>query len=293
MKNIVITVLGLSMLVGCHNYKKDAKQLKISSDSLIIESAYKDSSIIDFLNDFNEIQANLDSIKKFEKLVTVESNRGIELSSTQKKKILDDIALLNELLQKNKELTATLQKKLNQANFKAGKLEAMISEFKLMVGNLEKQVHEKDVEILNLNEKVSKLNVDISSLNQKIGELAIESQRKSETIESQTSLLNKAFFAFGSVKELKDNGVIKKSGGLLGIGRTPALMKDFNRDYFTEIDIRKFKFLPLLVKKAKIVSVHPASSYHITGEKKADTLFIDDRAEFWKTSKYLIIITDQ
>ena len=111
MKNIVIAVLSLSMLVGCHNYKKDAQQLKISGDSLRNEVAFKDSSIIEFLNDFNEIQANLDSIKKFEKLVMVESNRGSELNSNQKKKILEDISLLNELLQKNKDLTAKLQKR--------------------------------------------------------------------------------------------------------------------------------------------------------------------------------------
>lgn len=292
MKNIIITVLALSMLVGCHNYKKDAQQLKISGDSLKIEAAFKDSSIIEFLNDFNEIQANLDSIKKFEKLVTIESNLGSELNSKQKKKILEDISLLNELLQKNKVLTVALQKKLNNANFKAGKLDAMVSEFKLMVSNLEMQVQEKDVEIMSLNDKVSKLNVDISSLNQKIGEIETESLQKSETIKSQTAQLNKAFFAFGSIKEFKEKGVIEKSGGLLGIGRTPALKKDFNRDYFTEIDIREFDILPLMVKKAKVVSVHPASSYHISGEKRADTLFIDDQVEFWKASKYLVIITD-
>ena len=280
------------MLVGCHNYKKDAQQLKISGDSLKIEAAFKDSSIIEFLNDFNEIQANLDSIKKFEKLVTIESNLGSELNSKQKKKILEDISLLNELLQKNKVLTVALQKKLNNANFKAGKLDAMVSEFKLMVSNLEMQVQEKDVEIMSLNDKVSKLNVDISSLNQKIGEIETESLQKSETIKSQTAQLNKAFFAFGSIKEFKEKGVIEKSGGLLGIGRTPALKKDFNRDYFTEIDIREFDILPLMVKKAKVVSVHPASSYHISGEKRADTLFIDDQVEFWKASKYLVIITD-
>ncbi len=77
---------------------------------------------------------------------------------------------------------------------------------------------------------------------------------------------------------------------MLGIGKTPLIKKDFNRSYFTEIDIRNLDYIPLMVKKAKLVSVHPADSYHISGAKGADTLFIEDSAEFWKASKYLVII---
>ena len=93
----------------------------------------------------------------------------------------------------------------------------MVSEFKLMVSNLENQLQEKDVEIMNLNIKVRKLNVDISSLNKKIGEIEDENLQKSETIESQITQLNKAFFACGSTKEFLDKGVVEKSGGVLGI----------------------------------------------------------------------------
>ena len=168
----------------------------------------------------------------------------------------------------------------------------MVSEFKLMVSNLENQLQEKDVEIMNLNIKVRKLNVDIGSLNKKIGEIENENLQKSETIESQITQLNKAFFAYGSTKEFLDKGVVEKSGGVLGIGRTLTLKKEINRDYFTEIDIREFDILPLMVKKAKVVSVHPANSFNISGDKRADTLFINNQTEFWKASKYLVIITD-
>jgi hypothetical protein len=292
MKKLILPVFVMFLLVGCHNYKNDTIRLQAVKDSITNEAIVKDSSILEFLNDFNEIQANLDSIKIQEKLVTVQTDRGRELNVNQKKQILEDITLLNQLIQKNKGLIASLQNKLNNANFKIGKLEAMISEFELMVSNLEKQVQEKDAEIMKLNESVKKLNVNIGALNQQIEKMASESRQKSETIASQTSQLNKAFFAYGTTKELKDNGVIEKTGGVLGLGRTPTVRKDFNRDYFKEIDIRDFYSLPLMVKRAKVVSVHPVGSYHITGQKTSDTLFVDDKAEFWKVSKYLVIITD-
>jgi hypothetical protein len=292
MKKLFVLVLGIVALSACHNYKKDAQQLAITRDSLQQETAFRDASIAGFLNDFSEIQANLDSIKKIEKLVTVQSSTGRELNSSQKQMILEDINLLNDLLQRNKQLTASLQKKLKDANFKIGDLEETINGLELLVKNMEAQANEQDIQIAELTEDVKKLNIDISQLNQKIKVVETESQQKTQTIETQTVALNKAYYAFGTVKELKDNGIIEKSGGVIGMGKTPVILKNFNRDYFTEIDIRNFDYLRLMAKKVKVISVHPADSYHITGKKSADTLFIDNSAEFWKASKYLVVIVD-
>jgi len=292
MKKLLVLLLGVVVFSACHNYKKDAERLMFVRDSLHQETAFRDSSIVGFLNDFSEIQANLDSIKKIEKLVTVQSSIGRELNSSQKQMILEDIALLNDLMKRNKELTASLQKKLKDANFKIGNLEGTMKELQLMVDNLEAQALEKDGEIIMLKEDVRKLNVDISSLNEKIMVVETASQQKTQTIESQTIAMNKAYYAFGTTKELKDNGIIEKSGGVIGMGKTPVMKKDFNRDYFTEIDIRNFDYLRLMAKKAKLITVHPADSYHFTGKKLSDTLFIDNTAEFWKVSKYLVVLTD-
>ena len=292
MKKLVILVLTVVLFGSCHNYKKDAERLVFVKDSLQQEAAFRDSAIVGFLNDFSEIQANLDSIKKIEKLVTVQSASGRELNANQKKLILEDIALLNDLLKRNKELTASLQKKLKDSNLKVGNLEKTMKEMQVMVDKLEAQTQEKDTEIIVLKEDVRKLNVDISSLNEKIAAVETESQQKTQTIDTQTTALNKAYYAFGTVKELSENGILEKSGGVLGMGRTPVVKKDFNRDYFTEIDIRSFDYLRLMAKKAKLISVHPEGSYHFTGKKLADTLFVDNSSEFWKASKYLIVLTD-
>jgi len=292
MKKLFVLVLAIVALSACHNYKKDAQQLTISRDSLQQETALRDASIAGFLNDFSEIQANLDSIKKIEKLVTVQSNSNRELNATQKQRILEDINLLNDLLQRNKQLTASLQKKLKDANFKIGDLEETINGLELLVKNMEAQANEQDIQIAELTQDVKKLNVDISQLNQKIKVVETESQQKTQTIETQTVALNKAYYAFGTMKELKENGIIEKSGGVIGMGKTPVIKKDFNRDYFTEIDIRNFEHLRLMAKKAKLITVHPEGSYHFTGKKLSDTLFIDNSSEFWKASKYLVVLTD-
>ena len=292
MKKLVVLILGIVVLSACHNYKKDAQNLMMVKDSLEQVTAFRDSSIASFLNDFSEIQANLDSIKQIEKIVSVKSSSNRELNATQKQLIIEDIATLHQLLQKNKQLTASLQKKLKNANFKITDLEQTISGLELLVKNMEAQANEQDIVIADLTSEVKKLNVDITQLNQRIQVAEMENQQKSQTIETQTVALNKAYYAFGTLKELKDNDIVEKSGGVIGIGKTPVMKKDFNKDYFTEIDIRNFNYLRLMAKKAKIITVHPEGSFHFTGKKMADTLFIDNSSEFWKASKYLVILTD-
>lgn len=291
MKRNFVLCMAIVFLASCHNYKRDAAQLTVLRDSLQNESNFKDASIVEFLNDFNEIQESLDSIKKLENLVTAKSAQGGEMNQKQKDLILEDIALLNELIKKNKEQVSSLQSRLNSANSKIGNLDAMVAELERMVSNLEKQTQDKDAEIYALSQQVQNLNTNISSLNQRITEVESDNRTKTETIQSQTVQLNKAYYVFGTNKELKDNGVIGKTGGLLGIGRTALVKEDFNREYFAEIDIRDINFIPLMVKRAEIISVHPTGSFHVSGNKTADTLYIDNKDEFWKASKYLVVLT--
>lgn len=291
MKWFIVFCMALFIFSSCNNYKKEAQQLQIQRDSIATEAAIKDSSIVEYLNDFNEILATLDSIKTVEKMVTVKSARGKEMNYRQKQIILEDIALLNQLVQQNKEQIINLQKKLNRANYSIGNLNSTIEELELMVSNLEKQVDDKDVEIIALAKEVAKLTKNITVLNEKITVIETESAAKTSTINKQTLELNQAFYAYGSLKELREGSVVERSGGLAGIGRSTTMKEDFNREYFTEVDIRKFDFIPLNVKKAEVVSVHTAGSFHISGDKTADTLFIDNKAEFWKASKFLVIVT--
>ncbi len=292
MKKWFVLLIAVALFFGCKHRQQQIDRLSVVRDSLSQVAYEKDSAIMEFLTGFNEIQANLDSIKQVEKLVTVSTSQHGELKSSQKQQILEDIALLNQLLQKNKEMTANLQKKLNGANAKIGQLQGMVAEFEKMVANLNSQIESKDAEIAQLTQDIQRLNIDVSQLTSQVQQITQENQEKAQTIENQTIALNMAYYAVGTVKELRDNNVLEKEGGLLGIGKSLKMKKDFNRDYFTTVDIRNFEMLPLNVKKAKVVSVHPAGSYHISGEKSADTLFIDNSQEFWKVSKYLLIALD-
>lgn len=68
------------------------------------------------------------------------------------------------------------------------------------------------------------------------------------------------------------------------------MTEDFNKDYFTEIDIRTTKTIELYSKSAKILTSHPDGSYTLEKNSKGEyVLSITNAKYFWSLSKYLVI----
>lgn len=285
----LLFVLSVMVLVSCGQHKKEIARMQAKQDSIAQIAVQKDNSILEFISEMNEIQANLDSIKTIQKIVSVEKASGAEMKTAAKQRIKEDIAQINDLLQKNEALVKSLTGKYRASTTKIKELEKMID-------NLTKQVGDKDAEIASLKQELEGLHVNVTNLNQQIETITAQSeqaiQEKNQAIEEQTNAMNTAYYAFGTKKELTEKNVIEKEGGVLGIGKTITLKKDFNRDYFQKIDIREFKQLTLNAKKAKVITNHPADSYHLTGEKTVEALVIDKPVEFWKASKYLVIVIE-
>ena len=69
------------------------------------------------------------------------------------------------------------------------------------------------------------------------------------------------------------------------------LQSNFNKSYFTKIDIRVDKEIKLYSKSAKLLTTHPAGSYTLTQDaNKQYVLQITNPEIFWSTSKYLVIL---
>ena len=68
---------------------------------------------------------------------------------------------------------------------------------------------------------------------------------------------------------------------------------DFNKNYFTQVDISTTNTIVLAAKKAKLITTHPSASYKIEGaDGKAEKLTILNAEDFWSTSKYLVIVVE-
>jgi len=292
MKKFIHTSLKISLMLlvvvyfsSCQKYKREIESLNSSKDSIQQVVVGKDQQILEYVGSLNDIQNNLDSIKRVQKILTVNLNSG-EVSQTDKEQIINDIALLNNMINENKKTIESLQHKLKKSNLRNTELEQMIKNYMV-------QIEEKDAEIVALNSQLEKMKFDISELNSKVSALADESQKKSETIKQQKDEMNVAYYCFGSKDELIKNNVIEKAGGFVGLGKTYKLKSDFNKKYFNKVDVREFSQVLLAVKKAELITTHPDGTFHFTGnDKSVENLVIDQQNEFWSASKYLVILVD-
>lgn len=71
------------------------------------------------------------------------------------------------------------------------------------------------------------------------------------------------------------------------------MVPDFNKEAFTKIDYTATNTITLDTKNVKLVSTHPSGTYKIDRQNdKVKGIQITDPENFWKASKYLVVITD-
>ena len=278
MKKLILIVLLVPILFGCDNKKKEYESLSARYDSLLIIGFTKDTALIGYMESFNAIQANLDSIMIAEMIISQSTSMEGEVQPDVKEKINRDINMIMDRIQQNKSTIAALRAKMKSSNNRVTVLDEMIE-------RMTRQMEQKDLEIADLGERLERLNIQISVL-------TLEGEAKAQAISEQTETLNTAYYVIGTKKELRDQNIITVEGGFAGIGRNKKIKDDFNSEYFTRIDITQFHSIPILRKKADIITSHPSKSYKIYGEKSVDSLVITNAKDFWSASKYLVILID-
>lgn len=279
MKKILFIAFCLVAIVACKNEKATSPEPRImQNDSLqkIIEQ--RDQEINDMMGILNDVEEGFRAINKAEDRVTIAKDGEGENKQAQ---IRENIQFIQQRMEQNRELIAKLQQQMRESSFKS-------SELKRTVDNLIKQMQEKDNQLKQLRAEleakdihIAELDQTIEDLNTNVSDLKSESEQKSQTIDSQDKQLNTAWFAFGTKKELKAQNILVKGKVLQG---------NFNKSYFTKIDIRVEKEIKLYSKSAKILTMHPSSSYTLTTDAKDQyVLRITNPQLFWSTSKYLVI----
>ena len=248
------------------------------NDSLEQILSQKDSEINDMMGLMNEVQEGFRQINEAENRVTIAKDGE---GADKKQMLRDNVKFIAATMQKNRELIAKLRQQLSTSSLKGTQLKATID-------NLVKQLDEKDQQLQQLRADldakdihIGELDETISNLNTNVNHLTTESKQKTETINAQDKQLNTAWYVFGTKSELKEQRIISDGKVLQG---------NFNKNYFTKIDIRVDKVIKLYSKSAKLLTLHPASSYTLARDaNKQFVLTITNPEIFWSTSKYLVI----
>ena len=279
-KLFLVACVAAFCLTGCNNGKNDsAAQNTAQADSLNGIIAQKDSEINDLLGTLNEIEEGFQQISEAEHRVSLaKDGEGVN----KKQKLKEDIQFIADRMKQNRELIAKLQKQLANGTLKGAQLQKTIE-------GLQKQLEEKDAQLQTLREELDKKDIHIAALdetvnnlNTKTNRLTAESNQKTETINAQDKQIHTAWYVFGTKKELKEQSIIQDGKVMTG---------NFNKNYFTKVDIRNLSEIKLYSKSAKLLTIHPSSSYSLVRDaNKQYTLYITNSQLFWSTSKYLVVL---
>jgi DNA repair exonuclease SbcCD ATPase subunit len=289
---LLIAITGFIIILN-----KDAKisELYVEKNNLssIIET--RDSVINELDGTISEIEENITFIKNKRGQLELEQQEG---SPDQKKRIIEDIALMNTMLEESEKKIDELNKKLASSNVelssfrnRIAKLTNDLKEQNEVVVQLQRELEQKDFLLAEMDTKVNEMTQEILVIYDSINVMNDSIVEKTEKLQQMDEELHKAYWTFGTFKELKENGVVTREGGILGIlGKTKALNKNLNESYFTELDIRSTQTIPLYAKKVEVISEHSDSSYHFVYQDDLIAyLEIEDPNEFWKLTKYAVI----
>jgi len=290
MKNVFYSVLfvlvaglqscntGEPITDAVNDNSEELAKLKSEKRALEDQLAEKDSVLNESIMLFNEIEDNLAMINLKEDEIRFKS-KDVELAEDGKQWILQEIQNINYLREANQKKVGQLNTQLKDSNNK-------ITELEKMINNLMTKIGDQDVEI-------DMLRAELEDLDREYVELLEAYEEQSSMAFEMLQEMNRVFYAYGTSDELEAAGVIVKEGGFIGIGKKPTLKGDFNDEYFTELDLTKAKSIDIDGgKKIKFITDHPSSSYNVVTTGTMHTIKITDAKNFWKVSKYLVVIVD-
>jgi chromosome segregation ATPase len=279
MKKLFIFAMCAMTLASCNEAAKKAEnQARAERDSLNQVIAQKDDEINDMMTTLIDIEEGFREITEAQSRVTLAKNGE---GTNTKQRITENFQFIQSMMQQNKDLIAKLQQQVRESSIKSDKL-------KKIVASLTETMEKKDQQIVEMKEQLELKNIHIGELKYALNSmredaraLQDENDAQSKTINAQDKQLNTAWYACGTEKELKGQQILVKGKVLQG---------NFNKDYFTKIDIRVDNTIKLYSKSAKLLTTHPSSSYTLQPDaNKQLTLRITDPQAFWSTSKYLVV----
>ncbi len=292
---LIILIAGFIILL---NKDSQISELNLETQNLDSVIQKRDSVINDLDGAINEIEQNITFIKGKREQLEFEYR---ESGKNKKEQIIEDIALMNTMLEESEKKMEELTKKLeasaieiNSFRNRVAKLSDELQQQTKVVSVLKQDLEKKNTLLADMNEKLNQLENVVVVQTDSIVALTDSVGRTSEMIRQMDQKLNKAYWVQGTFKELKENDVLSREGGFLGIGKNKTLKRNFNEDYFTELDIRETEIIPLNVKKAEVISKHANNSYRfVYQDDLISYLKIENPDEFWRLTKYAVIEVKQ
>ena len=283
MKKLAVLIVCAAVMASCDSFSGGSKdQLKAENDSLLMELTQRNAELDEMMGTFNDISEGFRQINAAESRVDLQRGAVAEGSLNAKQQIASDIEFIRKQMEENKQQIAKLQSMLKSSKTNSSQLKKAVESLTQELNAKTQRIEELQAELASKNIRIQELDAAVSDLSAAKETLVAENEAKAKTVAEQDKSLNAAWFVFGTKSELKAQKILQ-SGDVLKSA-------DFNKDYFTQIDIRTTKEIKLYSKRAELLTTHPAGSYELVKDDKGQlTLKITNPTEFWSISRYLVI----
>jgi myosin heavy subunit len=293
LKNTTLVILGAGVIaLGAFGFYERNQKEKYKEDLKTQISELQQKSV----STCQAIENNLAEINAKEGLLPAP---GKETNSTSEERIQKNIAMIEHVMKKNHELIESLKtsvgerdKKLLRFQKLMAKLDKRLNDYKTKTETLTAQTESLQKDLDDANKMRESISAELAQKQKELDDKAAEVEKQSAQIKEKDNALHTGYYTVGTYKELKENNVVEKGGGVLGLGRENSLKKDFSRKNFSKVDIYTFTSIPVFSERAQIITNHSTDSYEIVRGPKGEVQWIKitNPEKFWENSKYLVVL---
>lgn len=236
-------------------------------------------------NDLNNMKARLLNIMR---QINEAEGRILSVSpeSSQQQIVVENMVFIQQKMEEYRKIVAEMKQQLRNANQLSTKVkqgyESDIERFRRQIAIKNKEIDSLRLLIVERDLLLSEQGTTILQQEQALDELMEQNTAQEQTLLEQDRRLHTAWYVYGTKKELEEHDILVKNKVLTS--------QSANKDYFTEIDIRVTKIIPLHSKRVKLLTTHPSGSYSLDKDAhELYTLRITDPESFWSVSRFLVI----
>ncbi len=280
MKKLALLVCIAALFASCGGSGK--KELQQQNDSLRLALNERNEELDDIMGTFNMVQDGFRQINEAEGRVDLQRGAIGENGLDTRQQITSDMEFIMRQMEENRQQIEKLQGQLKNSTANTAQLKKAVESLTKELAAKQQRIEELQAELAQKNIRIQELDTAVSGLTADKEALQTANEEKTKALEAQDAAMNTAWFVFGTKSELKDQKILSKGDVLRDA--------DYNKNYFTQIDIRVTTEIALYSKRAELLTTHPAGSYEFVKDNKDQlTLKILNPSEFWSVSRYLVI----
>ncbi|HNX00407.1 MAG TPA: hypothetical protein PLE74_06730 [Candidatus Cloacimonadota bacterium] len=278
---VLVGLIGVSAYLIATIQKNHELQKQNNEITAYVDDATKTIS---------DIQSSLDNIS-IDSIKNISNNQELPDSALVDKKgrIMNRIDQLNSQMEAYKSRIGDLEKKLNNNNVRIRGLEQLIEKLKTSLAEKEELIATMSGQINELNRT---LDTERATSKQEIATRDKTIAEKEQSIKEQDDMINTVYYIIGTQKELIAKGVMEKTGGFLGIGRSARIQKKYDPANFSSMNLLNVQTISINhpMKKISILSAQTSDSYELIPVTDTQTKLQVTKPEAFRQNKYIVIL---